>query len=73
MRGELADLTTRLAAADAAEQAALAATATHEAATARAAAHTAELRAAEAQATARTLREALDTVTQNTKDAPSRS
>ena len=71
MRGELADLTTRLAAADAAEQAALAATATHEAATARAAAHTAELLATEAQATARTLREVLDTIT--TKDARAKS
>ena len=70
LRRELADLTTRLAAADAArdEQAALAATATHEAATARAAAHTAELLATEAQATARTLREVLDTVTKGTKD-----
>ena len=69
LRRELADLTTRLADAEAAraEQAALAAAATQDATGARAAAHAAELLAAEAQATARTLREALDTIT--TKNA----
>ena len=75
LRRELADLTTRLADAEAAldEQAALAATATHEAATTRAAAHTAELRATEAQATARTLREVLDTITKGTKGDQAKS
>lgn len=70
LRRELADLDTRRAAAEASrdEQAALAAAATKDAADARAAAHTAELLAAEAQATARTLREVLDTVRTKTKD-----
>lgn len=70
LRRELADLSTRLAAAEAArdEQSALAAAATKDATAARAAAHTAELLAAEAQATARTLREVLDTMNTGTKD-----
>ena len=69
LRREIADLTTRLVTTEAArdEQAALVAAATQDAATARAATHAAELIAAEAQATARTLREALDTIT--TKNA----
>ncbi len=73
LRREVADLTTRLADAEAArdQQAALTAAVTREAAEARAAAHTAELLATEAQATARTLREALDTVT--TKNARAKS
>lgn len=75
LRRELTDLTTRLVTVEAArdEQAALAAAATQDATGARAAAHAAELLAAEAQATARTLREVLDTVTQNTKGDPRRS
>ena len=70
LRREVADLTTRLADAEAARdgQAALVAAATQDAATARAAAHAAELIAAEAQATARTLRQALDTITTNSKN-----
>jgi len=48
--------------------AALTAAATKDAADARALAHSAELLAAEAQATARTLREVLDTISKNTKD-----
>ena len=69
VRGDLADLTTRLAATEAArvEQAALAVAATQDATAARTAAHAAELVAADAQATVRTLREALDTVTHSTK------
>lgn len=69
LRRELAELTTRLAAAEAArdEQSALAAVATKDANDARTAAHTAELRAAEAHATARTLREILDTVSKDAK------
>ena len=50
------------------EHAALTAAATKDAADARALAHSAELLAAEAQATARTLREVLDTISKNTKD-----
>lgn len=63
LRRELADLTAARAAADAArdEQQAIAAQAVRDAAEARAAAHAAELLAAEAQATARTLREVIDT------------
>ena len=70
LRRELADLTTRLAATEAArdQQTALAAAATKEATDARAATHTAELLTAEAQATARTLREILDTVSNATKN-----
>ena len=62
LRREVADLTTRLADADAArdQQAALAAAATRDATEAREAAHKAELSATEAQATARTLLEILD-------------
>ncbi len=69
LRRELAELATRRAAAETArdEQAARADAATKDAADARAAAHTAEVLAAEAQATARTLREVLDTVSKNTK------
>jgi len=69
LRRELAELATRLAATEVArdQQGALAAAATKEATDARAATHTAELLAAEAQATARTLREILDTVNQGTK------
>ncbi|MDQ1305187.1 MAG: hypothetical protein QG671_1018 [Actinomycetota bacterium] len=65
LRREVANLTARLDAAEAAreQQAGLAAAATREAIEAREAAHKAELAAAEAQATARTLREILDTVT----------
>ena len=65
LRRELAALTDRLAAAETArdEQSSRAATAVKDAETARAAAHAAELLAAEAQATARTLREILDSVT----------
>jgi len=65
IRRELDDLSARLADAEAArdEQAALVANATQEAAAARVSAHAAALAAAEAQATARTLREILDTVT----------
>ena len=72
---ELADLTARLSTTEAAraEQAALAAAATKDAADARAAAHSAELLAAEAQATARTLREVLDTVSKGTKDDKAKS
>lgn len=76
LRRELADLATKLAATEAArdEQTALAAAATKDAAEARAGAHTAELHAAEAAATARTLREILDTLTKNdtrtTRDNP---
>jgi len=64
LRRELAALTTRLAATEVArdQQSALAAAATKDATDARAATHTAELLTAEAQATARTLREILDTV-----------
>ena len=64
LRRELAALTTARAAADTArdEQQAIAAQAVRDAAEARAAAHSAELLAAEAQATARTLREVLDTL-----------
>ena len=70
LRRELAELDTRRAAAEAArdEHAALTAAATKDAADARALAHSAELLAAEAQATARTLREVLDTISKNTKD-----
>lgn len=70
LRRELADLSTRLAATEAArdEQTALAAAATKDATAARAGAHAAELLAAEAQATARTLREVLDTMSTGTKD-----
>ncbi|ARV85384.1 hypothetical protein BWK49_28545 (plasmid) [Mycobacterium intracellulare subsp. chimaera] len=70
LRRDIDELTTRLAGTETArdEQAARAAAATQDAADARAVAHTAELRAAEAQATARTLREILDTITKNTKD-----
>ena len=69
LRREVADLTTRLADAEAArdQQAALTAAVTREAAEARAAAHKAELSAAEAQATARTLREVLDRMTASTE------
>lgn len=75
LRRELADLSTRLGAIEAArdEQAALAAAATKDASDARAAAHTAELLAAEAQATARTLREVLDTVSKGAKDDKAKS
>ena len=71
LRRELADLTDRLGATEAAreEQAARAAAAAKDAESARQAAHTAELAAAEAQATARTLREILDTVTGEAKTA----
>src|SRR5271166_1601489 len=64
LRRELTDLSTRLAATETAldEQTALASAAAKDATDARAAAHTAELLAAEAQATARTLREVLDTM-----------
>ncbi len=64
LRRELAALADRLAAAEAArdEQAARAAAAVKDADAARVAAHAAELLAAEAQATARTLREVLDTM-----------
>lgn len=70
LRRELAGLSTRLAATEAArdEQAARAAAATKDATDARTATHAAELLAAEAQATARTLREVLDTVSKGTKD-----
>jgi uncharacterized membrane protein YqiK len=70
LRRELADLSTRLAAAEAArdEQTALAAAATKDATAARTATHAAELLAAEAQATARTLREVLDTMSTGTKE-----
>lgn len=72
---ELADLTARLSTTEAArdEQAALAAAATKDAADARATAHSAELLAAEAQATARTLREVLDTVSKGAKDDKAKS
>lgn len=72
LRRELAGLSTRLAATEASrdEQTAQAAAATKEATDARAATHAAELLAAEAQATARTLREVLDTVSKNTKEQP---
>jgi len=75
LRRELADLTTRLSATEAArdQQAALAAAATKEATDARAATHTAELLAAEAQATARTLREILDTVSKGAKSNQAKS
>ena len=65
LRRELATLADRLTAAETArdEQTARAATAVKDAETARATAHAAELLAAEAQATARTLREILDTIT----------
>ena len=65
LRHELDTLTAHLAAAEAArdEQAAQAAAAAKDAETARTAAHTADLRATEAHATARTLREILDTLT----------
>ena len=75
LRRELAELTSRLAATKAArdQQGALAAAATKEATDARAATHTAELLAAEAQATARTLREILDTVNKGvTKTNPTK-
>lgn len=64
-----AEALTELAATGAArdEQTALAAGATKDATDARAAAHAAELIAAEAQATARTLREILDTVSKGSK------
>jgi hypothetical protein len=70
LRRELAELTTRLAATQAArdDQTALASAATKDATDARAAAHTAELLATEAQATSRTLREVLDTMNTGTKD-----
>lgn len=72
LRRELADLTARLTAAETArdQQAAAAAAATAAAETARASAHAAELRAAEAQATARTLREVLDTLRTATSANP---
>jgi len=75
LRRELADLTTRLAATEAArdEQTARAAAATKDAADARGTAHAAELLAAEAQATARTLREILDTVNKGTKSNQAKS
>ena len=75
LRRELAELASRLAATEAArdQQQALAAAATKEATDARAATHTAELLAAEAQATARTLREILDTVNKGvTKNNPTK-
>lgn len=74
-RRELADLSTRLAATEAArdEQTASSAAATKDATDARTAAHAAELLAAEAQATARTLREVLDTVSKGAKDNRARS
>ncbi len=59
---QLADRDARLAAAEAARSAA-----TKDAADARTTAHTAELAAAEAQATARTLREVLDSLSKGTK------
>ena len=69
LRREVADLTTRLAEAEAAreQQVAIAAAATREATESREAAHKAELSATEAQATARTLREIFDTVNGGTK------
>jgi len=75
LRRELADLTTRQVTTEAArdEQTARAAAATKDATDARGAAHTAELLAAEAQATARTLREILDTVSKSTKDNRAKS
>lgn len=70
LRRELTDLTAARAAADAArdEQHVAAVAAVKDASDARAAAHTAELLAAEAQATARTLREVLDTLRRGTND-----
>ncbi len=62
LRREIADRDARLAAAEAAREAA-----TKDAADARTTAHTAELAAAEAQATARTLREVLDSLSKGTK------
>lgn len=62
LRREIADRDAALAAADTAR-----ATATKDAADARTAAHTAELATAEAQATAKTLREVLDTLSKATK------
>jgi len=75
LRRELADLTTRLTATETArdQQSALAAAATKDATDARAATHTAELLTAEAQATARTLREILDTVSNATKNNQAKS
>lgn len=75
LRRELTDLSTRLAATETArdEQTALASAAAKDATDARAAAHTAELLAAEAQATARTLREVLDTMNTGTKDGRAKS
>jgi len=75
LRRELADLTTRQVTTEAArdEQTARAAAATKDATDARGAAHAAELLAAEAQATARTLREILDTVSKGTKDNRAKS
>ena len=55
------------------EQTALAAAATKDATDARAATHTAELLTAEAQATARTLREILDTVSKGAKSNQAKS
>lgn len=70
LRREVADLTTRLAEAEAAreQQVAIAAAAAREAIEAREAAHKAELSATEAQATARTLREILDSRNHRTPD-----
>lgn len=71
LRRELAELTSRLAAVETArdEYAATAAVAAAEAETARAGAHAADLRAAEATATARTLREILDSTAKSTPPA----
>jgi hypothetical protein len=70
LRREVADLTTRLAEAEAAreQQVAIAAAAAREAIEAREAAHKAELSTTEAVATARTLREVLNGLTSGTKN-----
>ncbi len=70
LRREVANLTARLADAEAArdQQTAIAATATRDAHEAREAAHKAELSATEAQATARTLREILDSRNRSIQD-----
>ena len=75
LRREVANLTTRLAAAEADrdQQTAIAAAATRDAAEAREVAHKAELSATEAVATARTLREILNGMTKGTKDDSRRS
>ena len=72
---EAARLGSELSAAETAraEQTALTAAAVKDAAEARAAAHAAELVAAEAQATARTLREVVDTLRRNGSDAAAES